>query len=913
MANNLDTILGGENNIQDNIFELSKTYFPNVLPDTLKTGLFGYMSEIYAHGLKQNIYHSNVLYNEYFFNTASFPATIYNKVVDYDLIFSNSKPSKATIELAFKISELDNFKTDNRYLLKRNKTKFLLGEFSFLLPYDISIIIDYDDIPKVLAEYDINNCPRVNESIELLYKNNYKINSKVTNYNNEWYLYMVTDIYQLTLEEYIKEINVVRLNDQIYYDVSYTDQLVDFYTVYYSPANTTNPLKIKLLDKFISDYNIGNSVNYCFFNYLDENLYRIYFTEKGFNPKSNSKLITYTFSSKGSLGNFNYRGNIAVELEDNLTYVISIYKKGNTTYYPSGGIDRSSLLDMKRELFKSIKKVNTLNSDDDLKEYFNMLAESTFNNNSIMKFIKIQDDIVKREYGVYLTLFDDSNTPFSSNSVDIIFDNTDTFTNDIENTINVNTIIVYDPINNIYRLMDNDTEEFTDFKYRYTSPFLIKVREYADNIFRLKFYNTYLDNIYDLYLKEKTTLTTNYYLLDNIHIYRDTYLNNNDIKFTCTLDTNITLGESNIHTRLAKVKIVAVLKNLKNSILGYFTLNYIQLQSHLKNENIYGCTLTGFEDIFINDLYTLNNVLYSHTTGTLHNVNIPEDLSLELIIIDNLPSVLVSDTIVNNLGINIPNPDRVGKFPLDIIVNSKATARNEDLKTFIYNTEDAFVASYILDLDKPKFLFQSLNHIINSTVYQKNNKYIFDRIPLLSLETYRLNSRKTLFSQQIIDYSNKVYDSIKNLCNNTSINLKFFNTYGVSRLYQTHNIVESVNNAVDLSLSFTIRLNVQFSNVLENKIKTFILKYVRENISINNKELIKSNLVTAIENEFIEIKSVVFNKINNSTSILSATPLYSDDEINKVYHTIVPEYLYVGYDRNNNGTVNTPKIEIIYR
>jgi hypothetical protein len=158
-----------------------------------------------------------------------------------------------------------------------------------------------------------------------------------------------------------------------------------------------------------------------------------------------------------------------------------------------------------------------------------------------------------------------------------------------------------------------------------------------------------------------------------------------------------------------------------------------------------------------------------------------------------------------------------------------------------------------------------------------------------------------------------VYDSIKNLCNNTSINLKFFNTYGVSRLYQTHNIVESVNNAVDLSLSFTIRLNVQFSNVLENKIKTFILKYVRENISINNKELIKSNLVTAIENEFIEIKSVVFNKINNSTSILSATPLYSDDEINKVYHTIVPEYLYVGYDRNNNGTVNTPKIEIIYR
>ena len=889
MATNLDTILGSENNIQTSLFELSKDYFPNVLPDTLKTGLFGYMNEIFAHGLKQNIYHTNVLYNEYFFNTASFPASIYNKAVDYDLIFSNSKPSKATIEIAFKISELDDFKTNNRYLLKRNKTKFLLGDFSFLLPYDISIIINYDNIlPKVLAEYDITKCPRINEYIELLYKNNSKINSKVTKFDNEWYLYMVVDIYQLTVEEYIKEINVVKLNDQIYYDVSYTDQLVDFYTEYYSPANTTNPLNIKVLDKFISDYNIGDSTRYCFFNYLDENLYRIYFTEKGFNPKSNSKLITYTFSSKGSLGNFNYRGNIAVELEDNLTYVVSIYKKGNTTYYPSDGIDRSSLLDMKKELFKSIKKVNTLNSDDDLKEYFNMLAESTFNANSIMKFIKIQDDIMKREYGVYLALFDDKGIPFSSNSVDITFDNIINFTDNINNTIDLNTIIVYNPTDNIYRLKTDIEDEYI-FKYRYTSPFLIKVREYSNNIFRLKFYNTYLDNIYDLYLKEKTTLTTNFYIIDNIHIYRDSYYDNN-VKFTCNLNTNIT----DVVTRLNRVKIVAVLKKHEdNSILGYFNLSYNESQSNLDNKNVYNCILEGFNDIFINDLYNLDNVIYSHKTGLLHQVNIPEDLSLELIVMDNLPNV--------------------DRYPSLEIVSSEATARNNDLKNFIFSTNDVFVASYILDLDKPKFLFQSLNHIINSTVYKKDNKYIFDRVPLLSLETYRLNARKTLFSEQIVDYSNKIYDSIKNLCNNTSINLKFFNTYGVSRLYQTHNNVESINNAVDLSLSFIIRLNVQFSKVLENRIKTFILKYIRENVSIYNTELIKSNLVTAIENEFLEIKSAVFNKINNSTSILSAKPLYNNDEINTMYHTIVPEYLYVGYNRNEYGTVNNPKIEIIYR
>ena len=902
MATNLDTILGSENNIQTSLFELSDIYFPNVLPDTLKTGLFGYINEIYAHGFKQNIYHTNVLYNEYFFNTASFPATIYNKAVDYDLIFSNSKPSKATIQLAFKISELDIYKTNNRYLLKRNTTKMFLGGFQFLLPYDVSIILEYTNIniPEVLVEYDITNCPRVNEDIELLYKDNYKILSSVSKVDDEWYLYMVLDIFQLTVEENIQNINIVRLNDQIYFDINYSDQLVDFYTEYYYPSNISDPI---ILDKFISDYNVGVSNNYCFFNYLDENSYRIYFTANGFSPNSNSKLITYTYSSKGQEGNFNYTGGIGVELENNLTYIVSIYNN----FYPSGGSDRSSLLDMKKELFKSIKKVNTLNSDDDLKEYFNYLCSSTFNNNSVMEFIKIQDDIMKREYGVYLTIFDENNIPYSSNSVDISFNNILEFTTDINNTITLNTVIVYD--NNIsrYRILQ-DSEDYLDYEYRYTSPFLIKIKEYDNNIYRLRYYNTYLDNNYSLYLKEKTTLTTDFYILKTLSIYRDSYYNNS-VNFKCILNTNI----ENTPIRLNRIKIIAVLKDINDTMLGFFKLTYNQALSALKNTIIYDCTLNGFDDVFIDDLYNLNNILFSTTSGLLHEVNIPEDLKLELILIDNDPSLVLPDTIVDDLGATITNPNRIGKFPSDSIVSSEATARDNTLKNHIFESEDFFAASYVLDTEKTKIIFQSLNHIIDSRVYEKNNKFIFDRVPLLSLETYRLNSRKTIFSQQLINYSNKVLGSIKNLCNNTSINLKFFNTYGVSKLYTTSDNFSSIDNRVDLKLSFIIRLNVQYSDKLEKKIKDFILQYIRENNSYSYNELIKSNLVTVIENEFIEVKSVVFNKINNSTSLLSVKPKYSKDTINTKYVSIVPEYLYVGFDRNSTGIINTPKIEIIYQ
>ena len=901
MATNLDTILGSENNIQDDLFELSKTYFPDVLPDTLKTGLFGYINEISAHSSKQNIYHTNVIYNEYFFNTASFPATIYNKAVDYDLIFSNSKPAKGSIEIAFKISELDQFKVGNVYTLRRNKTKILLGEFSFLLPYDVSINIHYmqnDPIPKALVEYDIINCHRINEDIELLYKNNSKIAYNISSIDNEYYLYMILDIFQLTVEENRQNINIARLDDQIYFDVNYSDQLVDFYTEYYYPRNSTTPI---VLDKFVSDYNIGLSETYNFFNYLDESSYRIYFTKTGFTPKSNSELITYTYSSKGSLGNFRYSGGIGVELENNLTYVISIYNN----LYPSGGFDRSSLLDMKKELFRSIKKVNTLNSDNDLEEYFNYLCESTFNTNSVMKFIKLQDDIMRREYGVYLALFDDNNIPFSSNSVNIVFNNITDFTNGINNTIGLNDIIVYDNATSRYRLL-NSLENYLDFKYRYTSPFLIKVKQYPNGSYRLKFYNTYLDSIYSLYLKEKTTLTTNYYITNSLNIYRDP-IYDNKVTFTCTIDTNITIGVSDVVSRLNRIKLVVVLRDfITNDILGYFNMNYNELVSNTSRKNTYVGILNGFNDIFIDDKYNLSNILYSHETGLLHTVNLPEDLILELIIIDNEPSIQAPVLIP-------PVLDNKGKLPSVEIVSSEATVREQSLRDLIFNTDDLFIASYILDTKQTKILFQSLNHMINSNIYRKDEKYIFDRIPVLSLETYRLNSRKTLFTKQMINYSSKIYDNIKNLCNNTSINLKFFNTYGVSKLYISSDNTSTTNNAVDISLSFIIRLNVQYSEMLEKKIKDFILKYVRENNSVYNNELIKSNLVTALENEFIEIKSAILNKINNSTNILSIKPKYNSDTINTRYVDIVPEYLYIGYDRNSNGTINTPKIEIIYK
>ena len=65
----------------------------------LKAGLFGYFNEIASHEIKNAVFHRNVLYDEHFLNSASFPESIYNFAKLYNVPISTAHPAHMLVEL----------------------------------------------------------------------------------------------------------------------------------------------------------------------------------------------------------------------------------------------------------------------------------------------------------------------------------------------------------------------------------------------------------------------------------------------------------------------------------------------------------------------------------------------------------------------------------------------------------------------------------------------------------------------------------------------------------------------------------------------------------------------------------------------------------------------------------------------
>ena len=139
----------------------------------LKTGLFGYFNEIASHEIKNAVFHRNVLYDEHFLNSASFPESIFNFAKLYNVPISTAHPSHMLVNMVVKKDDLLNSSLKEEVVseevidinvLKTFKltiskdTEFSINKFKYLLPYDVNILMkqlstnDY----RITASYDMD-------------------------------------------------------------------------------------------------------------------------------------------------------------------------------------------------------------------------------------------------------------------------------------------------------------------------------------------------------------------------------------------------------------------------------------------------------------------------------------------------------------------------------------------------------------------------------------------------------------------------------------------------------------------------------------------------------------------------------------------------------------------------------------
>lgn len=150
--------------------------------------------------------------------------------------------------------------------------------------------------------------------------------------------------------------------------------------------------------------------------------------------------------------------------------------------------------------------------------------------------------------------------------------------------------------------------------------------------------------------------------------------------------------------------------------------------------------------------------------------------------------------------------------------------------------------------------------------YSANQAFKVEMIPMINLEYFMYNYDSVY---DIIErYIQIINELLPNLENSTTVDMKFYNTRGTSRYFYL-NILGDDNNAktiklgrTDVLFDFKIYLYDTPTNELDSQIKQYISDFVE---ACNAEGLIPiSNLIRSLEENFAEIKFIIWNGISNS-------------------------------------------------
>lgn len=463
--------------IQNEWAEVVRKYFKIASDDAesinfLKSSLFGYDTEITSNEIKNNVYHRNIIYDEHFINTASFPESIYNfaKTFNYDVPFSN--PSHCRIQFAIYKDDLVNNKfreevklqqgsvTTTRVtykLILNNDYTFSLNDLPFRLPYPVIITFKETADKKdftLQAYYDTSG----SKFPYLTLTNDYiKLWQSYTDGNKVVFLGL--DLYQLRMSPTTINITSEDITANLFYEVSFIDQLA-YFEVWY----VYNGKSILLNTYFNNTYQPDDDELYCYYSILNNDTIVLSFSATGssFRPALNSELLVKVYTTNGTEGNFNYIGQqVSVNFANK-----GEFDKTNIMITPitecDGGMDDPTYTEVKNGIINRFAVRDNLIIDNDLRVFFNAVNNQENVHGSNMEWIKKRNDVIKRVLNAYLTIRDKERRIIPTNTAPTLVVSTD-YIKDHNYCISENTAILYSKEKKEYYIEEdiNDTIKYT--------------------------------------------------------------------------------------------------------------------------------------------------------------------------------------------------------------------------------------------------------------------------------------------------------------------------------------------------------------------------------------------------------------------------------------------------------------------
>jgi hypothetical protein len=557
---------------------------------------------------------------------------------------------------------------------------------------------------------------------------------------------------------------------------------------------------------------------------VNDSTLRVFFSTSPakFRPEFNSRIQVELLTTEGEAGNFNYLGNVAIR--DSFLEPIGYTLHTLPDIGITGGKNQLNFTETKKALIDKLRTRESYITEYDLDTLFNDIKAERIRSNLEVKTVKIRDDFFRRIYSMYVLMRLSSGEVIPTNTVnlEIPFD-------ELQQrgfSINSGSIIVYDRETAKYRLLRSneipDPYLYNNDSYVFTTPFLLNV-----DIAEFPKVNSYVTT----YSKTISLAAK----LNSINYDTANQLNINSYKL-----------ERNNLVDLDRFKLTL------NVLTDVSDLNLIKPVAKLYSDNV--------------------------LVGVAKLSNIPDTTTFYLNVLTSDSFNQLGEYIIENTFYEPNNPAAVipalavnGQYRIDISVYRDEFKTLDDVPIVEYTGVDTI--GFAEDVSELVYCPITLNQATNSVV--------LERVPLVNGNFYFNDAYNRDMMATILQVFSAMRDATQLLENNTSLDVKFFNTMGVSRTF--------TSDIVDLRLKFQVKLRSGYSADLDAAIKKAVVALVEKANSALDKRFSTSNMCSALEKSFPDIAYIQLYSVNNAN--IQNVEVNPNQRTNTVDY--VPEFLTV--------------------
>jgi hypothetical protein len=859
-------------NIQDFILsDVAPKYFEVSDVSLLKIGLFGMITDVLGSSLEDQFEAVGKYLNESLVQLAQLPEFIYAYAASYAVTDLFATPAQMPMFLFIKESDITkNMKpVGNHYEFTLDSDMKIYvdrNELVYSIPYDIVIrTTKYKGEYSHIAVYDtsyINSIAKITNPYLRIIR---------LKYNNDNWLAIRVMVYQYERKKYPENIITNNKLNIPYITRKFDNQLCNFEAFYQDSNGHITQLEKRM------ETSTPVTTPFVYYKMEDDNTIRFSFAndDRYFVPEYNSTLIIHMYTTQGDQGNFDWNVNDIQaspkpETEDeNIAYNRSLFMDGSVLGASAGGLNQKTLEDIRALTRERMVTIGSYTSDTDLNIHF--LNFGKMYNISAL-FIKHRDDLAGRIYGCF-TKIGNGTDIYPTNTLDIRLSTDqadDNFSNLYQYIIKPGRRFGYsgDSRDTLVVLGKDAPKE----EIEYTNIALIQISLQANS---MRYYVTSIDKNVILQYYYMNSESTFNFIAGNCRIFRDAI--NGDNKYRITVDLTRADGIESITENGVTTPYVADPKKI-HVLLIFDTAagHYIEM------------TLTNTDEsnlIYSFQTYLTTNDMIDDSRISITNLSLRETGEVESRIIDMMnPGISIAifyeyDTNTNH------------QFN-DITVVAKSTLCN------IYiPDENEFYLAYPLTLMRSHVIFE------DSPLSDAGYGFLLKQVPVVGKD-FMMNSAnaKDVFNQ--ITYQHDyLMDTVRQITENFTISIKFYNTYGRSRLFylpDKKTLLNRVNSNISLKIAFNEGITPE--DYLPS-IRIFIKEYIEElnnsYVSSGINYIHMSVLIYGLHTSYSDqIKYIEFESINGYEA--NVQTIQAVEEIDATTDpTVIPEYITLSTDDVN--------------